>query len=81
MNRRNKYKDMQKWYNTKKAQQIRYYGKTAFAPQHHKFWSEEDRRKVWAHEIPDNELAEQIGRSVGAIQMMRNNMKQEMGEI
>lgn len=77
MNRRNEYKNMQKWYDTKKAQQSRYYGRTAFAPQHHKIWSEEDRRKVWEHEIPDNKLAKEIGRSVGAIQMMRSRMKKE----
>lgn len=81
MNRRNKYKDKQKWYNTKRLQQSRYYGRTAFAPQHHKIWSEEDKKKVWDHVIPDNELADQIGRSVGSIQMMRNKMKKEMGEI
>lgn len=78
MNRPEKYKDKEKWRKTKRKQQMRYYGRSAFAPRHHEMWTEEDKEKVWAHEVSDAKLSEMIGRSIGAIQMMRSKMKKEL---
>lgn len=69
------YKDRMKWFNTKKEQQRRYYRKFTYAPNHHIVWSEDDKKLVLEHSIPDSQLAKKIGRSVGAIQQMRYILK------
>ena len=43
-------------------------------------WTEEEKALVLAHECTDRELAEQLGRSVRAIQVQRHKLKVAMGE-
>lgn len=71
MNRKNDYKDISKWRNTCRKQKNKYYGKTAFAENSHKPWSEEEIEMVMKHESPDRIISELIGRSMGAIQIRR----------
>lgn len=74
------YKDRTKWFNTKKEQQRRYYRKFAYAPNHGVIWSEEEKKLVLEHQIPDSQLSKKIGRSVGAIQQMRYILKKRQSK-
>lgn len=78
LNRPKEYKNKEKWRKTKREQQRRDYGSRAFAPRHHEIWSEGEKEMVWAHEISDAKLSAIIGRSIGAIQMMRCKMRKEL---
>lgn len=42
-------------------------------------WTQEEDRQVLAHSIPDRELAAKIGRTVMAIQVRRNRIRQTPG--
>lgn len=76
MNRKNKYADKNLWKRTVQEQKRRYYGKTAFMPR--KSWTVEDELKVLEHIIPDSELSELIGHSVGSIQTKRSMLKRKV---
>lgn len=71
MNRKEKYKDLNKWRKTIIAQRRRYYGKTQGARNSWKPWTKEEIRLVMEHKMTDSELAKLIGRSIGAIQQKR----------
>lgn len=71
MNRKSDYKNIDKWRKTCRKQKNKYYGKTAFAENHHKPWTEEEIDIVMRHEVPDCMISETIGRSMGAIQIRR----------
>ena len=60
---------------TKKRQQSRYYSKTAYAPKHHITWEADEIELVIAHNLSDSQLSTLIGRSVGAIQTKRSEMR------
>lgn len=60
---------------TKRRQQSRYYSKTAYAPKHHNIWEAYEIQLVLDHKLPDSRLAAILGRSVGAIQTKRFEMK------
>lgn len=52
-----------------------YYAKTAYARNHRQPWTKEDLIAVKNHDIPDQELSKKLGRSVRAIQVVRNSIK------
>lgn len=54
------------------AERKRYYDKTSYAPNHGNRWSEEEINMVLRHEMRDMELSKILGRSVRAIQIIRN---------
>ena len=76
MNRKDKYTDKNLWKRTVQEQKRRYYGKTAFMPK--KSWNPEDELRVLEHKIPDSELSELIGHSVGSIQTKRSVLKRKV---
>jgi hypothetical protein len=76
MNRKNEYRDLEKWRNTKRKSKLKNYRKTQNAENHGKRWDGKDIQKVLAHEISDAELSQKLGRSVQAIQMCRLKHKQ-----
>ena len=73
------------WYKTDKGQAYRhrtrqkYYEKFTYAKKHKQRWTEAEELMVLSHGIPDRELAEKLGRSVGAIQRKRGNIKKRLG--
>lgn len=71
MNRKSAYKDLEKHRQACNRQRKRYYNKTSFAKRHKESWGPEEIEAVMRHEVSDNELSQQIGRSVQAIQIMR----------
>jgi len=79
-NRRNFYKDMEKYRITRNAQRKRYYNKTSFIYENRE-WTPEEERQVILHEISDTELSSKIRRSVCAIQKRRCMLKKKYNII
>lgn len=52
-----------------------YYAKSAYARNHKQPWTKENLIAVKNHEITDQELSKMLGRSVRAIQVVRNSIK------
>lgn len=77
MNRKENYKDKEKYRQTRNRQKRRYYGKTKDAPNTGKPWTEEELAIIIDHQITDTEISSIIGRSVGAIQGMRHKYKKK----
>lgn len=77
-NRKNDYRDMEKYLKTCYAQRQRYYNKTAiYKPSH---WTFEQDMMVLEHSIPDSELSAKINHSVRAIQLRRCKLKKAIVE-
>lgn len=74
MNRKEDYRDMEKYHKACQRQHRRYYSKTSFLYPSHPWTAEEDALVI-KHEITDSELSEKIGRSVGAIHNRRYELK------
>ena len=74
MNRKEDYRDMEKYHKACQRQHRRYYSKTSFLYPSHP-WTAEEAALVIKHEITDSELSEKIGRSVGAIHNRRYELK------
>ncbi len=74
MNRKNCYKDMEKYHRTCRKQRKRYYDKTSnlYPP---KPWTAAEDAMVIEHKITDSELSAKIERSVRAIQHRRVRLK------
>lgn len=53
----------------------KYYARTAFSRNYNAPWSKTEESLVMRHEIPDRELAELLGRSIGSIQLKRARLK------
>lgn len=77
MNRKNLYKDMEKFKNTRNAQKRRYYGRTSNAKNSGNPWTEDEIDLIIAHEKTDTELSNILGRSVRSIQNKRCRIKKE----
>lgn len=77
MNRKAKYRDIDKWRNTCYKQRRKYYSKTANAENSGQRWTVEEIDMVLQHNITDTEISEIIGRSVQSIQVMRSKLKKE----
>ena len=75
------YKTNKRWRhnNPKKRYEgkSRYYKKTSYSRNHGKEWTVEEMDLVLAHEMPDSELSEKLGRSVASIQKMRWRIKKQ----
>lgn len=71
MNRKNEYKNLEKWRATKRRYQNKYYSKTVNAPNSGKPWTKEEIDLILSKPIPDRELSEKLGRSMKAIIMKR----------
>lgn len=73
MNRKQDYKDMEKWRKTCRKQNQRYYAKTSnlYSP---RLWTAEEDAMVMEHNITDSELSVKIQRSVRAIQHRRHRL-------
>ena len=78
MLKKQNYKDLSKWRNSKNRQRKRYYQKTQNAGNSQEIWTKEDEELVLAHSMSDTELSSLIGRSVGAIQKRRHLIKKRM---
>lgn len=76
MNRKNKYKDLDRFKETKRRQQERYNYKNG-AYKWRTRWNEEDEQRVLAHDIPDSELSKEIKHSIASIQTRRSELKKE----
>ena len=75
MLRKEKYRDMNKYRETRNAQKLRYFRKTQGGENTGKKWTRDDIVMIMESRITDTELAHSIGRSVGAIQTMRSKIK------
>lgn len=73
--RKHQYKDMDKYYATRRAQIRRYLKRTGSGKYPPRSWTKEEDERVVAHSIPDRELGEQIKRSVSAISGRRHKLK------
>lgn len=73
MNRKQSYKDMEKWRKTCRKQNQRYYAKTSNLYSRRPWTAEEDAM-VMEHNITDSELSAKIQRSVRAIQHRRHRL-------
>ena len=77
-NRKNGYRDMEKFLKTRNAQRQRYYSQTAiYKPSR---WTCEQDTMVLDHTIPDSELSSIIKHSVRAIQLRRCRLKKAIKE-
>ena len=65
------YKDLNKWRQSKNRQRKRYYKKTQNAKNSGRPWSLEEIKIVMEHDMTDTEISKLIGRSVAAIQGKR----------
>lgn len=73
--KKNSYRDMEKFKNTIRRQQKRYYDKTKDAKNTGNYWSKRDIKLVMEHKMTDTELSALLGRSVKAIQIKRSREK------
>ena len=80
MNRKDKYKDLNKWKETCQSQSRRYYRKTAFIYGRRR-WTSDEEKMVYEHKIPDSVLSPIIQRSVVAIQKRRGILKHKINEV
>jgi len=53
---------------------------TAFAPNHRELWTESEVMKIMADNTHDDELAEQLGRSINAIRQKRFKVNKEQNK-
>jgi len=75
MNRKEGYKDVNKWRATCREQKNRYYRKTICGASKWYEWQDE---LIIAHEETDHTLSKIVGHSVGAIQQRRHRLKKWM---
>ena len=75
-NRKEHYKDMEKFLRTRNAQRNRYYAKTAIYEPNS--WTSDQDKLVLEHNITDFELSALIGHSVRAIQIRRCKLKKNI---
>lgn len=77
MLRKENYKDLDKWRDTKNKQKKRYYKKTQNGCNSGKPWLKQELKLIMEHKKTDTELAIELGRSVAAIQRKRCKVKKE----
>lgn len=73
-----RYSDLNKWRKTKNKQKRRYYDKTKYAKNHKQIWTSAEIQLVIEHKHSDTELATMLGRSVNAVQKMRQKHKKSI---
>lgn len=79
MNRKNQYKDMEKYHKARNRQRARYYGKTSNAENSRQPYTLKEMELILDHNITDTELAKMLGRSVLSIQIKRSRLKKLKG--
>lgn len=72
---KNTYKDLDKWYKTKRRLKKEYYDKTKNAENNKKPYTQEEIDMIMEHSLTDRELSEKLGRSMRAIQRKRYEEK------
>ena len=77
MNRKNSYKDLDKWRKTCRKQNQKYYNKTAFKYEK-RTWDTFEDEIILKHELSDTQLSEILHRSVRAIQIRRSRLKNNL---
>ena len=77
MNRKNEYKDLEKWRKSCENQRKRYYAKTTDAENKSQPYSVREIELILQHDITDTQLSKMIGRSVKAIQVKRAKLNKE----
>lgn len=70
MNRKNEYRDMQRWHDTAMEQKARYYAARRYGSGRRR-WTADETKIVMEHRMTDDEIARMIGRSVEAVQVHR----------
>lgn len=75
MNRKELYKDMERYRETKGKYYSRYYKATENARNSGKCWTAAEDKLVIEHSISDRELSKTIGRSMKAILVRRAKLK------
>lgn len=70
-----KYKNTERYRDYSREYNREYYGRTAFAENHRQRYTDYEIELIIAHSINDVALANQLGRSVRAIQQKRNEIK------
>lgn len=74
-------KDIEKYHKYAREWKRRYYGKTQYAPNHKKRWSDDDIEIIMKHELTDHEISAILGRSVKAIQLKRHNENERLKKL
>lgn len=80
MNRKNLYRDMEKFRITRERQKARYYGKTTDAENRRNPWTVHEIDAIMKRDKSDTELSAELGRSVKAIQVRRSTIKRRLAE-
>ena len=73
--RKENYRDMERFIETRNAQRLRYYRKTQKYDK--RPWEEEDVRLILESELTDRELSKLLERSMQSIQAKRHIVKRE----
>lgn len=79
MNRKESYKDLNKWRESCQRQKAKYYGKTSNAENSRQPYTQKEMELILDHNITDTELAKMLGRSVLSIQIKRSRLKKLKG--
>lgn len=75
MNRKNEYKDLEKWRATCNRYNTKYYARTVEAENRKQPYTEHEVALILEHSVTDTQLSKIIGRSVKAIQVKRAKLK------
>lgn len=75
MLRKSSYKDLEKFKETKREQQKRYYQKTQNAPNKMTRWQPDEIAMIMAKNVSDRKLSQMLGRSMKAILLKRHKVK------
>lgn len=77
--RKHSYRDLDKYYRTRREQIRRYAERTGSGKYPPRPWNATDDQRVLSHSIPDRQLSNEIQRSVKAIQLRRCKLKKLTG--
>lgn len=75
--RKSKYKDLNKWRQTKRLQKQRYRERLGNNKYPRRNWTKEEDLIVLQHNIPDRELSKKLKRSISSIQSRRLALKHD----
>lgn len=78
--RKSDYRDLDKYYETRRQQVRRYRQRTGAGLYPPRSWTKEEDHRVLEHAIPDRRLGKEIQRSVSAISVRRAKLKQKLRE-
>lgn len=77
-NRKENYRDLGKWRITTREQKKRYYERLdVYAVHGGKPYTDDEKKRILEHSIPDRELAIEIGRTVRTIQVLRSRWRKK----